>query len=345
MSLPEDKKYMQRAIQLAEYGRGYVSPNPLVGCVLVKNGEIIGEGWHRKYGENHAEVNAIESVTDKSQIPGCTAYVTLEPCAHFGNTPPCANRLVEEKVKKVIIGHRDPNPKVNGGGIKILKEAGIEVEVGVLEEECQYQNRVFLTNMELDRPFIVLKWAQTSDGFVARENFDSKWISNTLSRQQVHKLRSEIDAILVGYNTVYYDNPELTTRDWPGNNPVRVVLDPRNELKDKRLKIFNKKANTIIFNSSENLVDGNIHKIKLEDFDPSFVLERLFEAGIRSVLVEGGSITLGRWINTGEWDEAHVYISPVTFENGIPAPIIAGQGKLQKEKQIENDIVQFWINN
>ncbi|QCK16986.1 bifunctional diaminohydroxyphosphoribosylaminopyrimidine deaminase/5-amino-6-(5-phosphoribosylamino)uracil reductase RibD [Mangrovivirga cuniculi] len=336
---------MQRAIQLAEYGRGYVSPNPLVGCVLVKDGRIIGEGWHRRHGENHAEVNAIESVSDKSQIKGCTAYVTLEPCAHYGNTPPCANRLVEEKVQKVIIGHRDPNPKVNGGGIKILKDAGIAVEVGLLEEECRYQNRVFLTNMELERPFIVLKWAQTSDGFVARKNFDSKWISNSLSRQQVHKLRAEIDGILVGYNTIYYDNPELTTRDWPGKNPVRVILDPRNELTDRKLNIYNKKARTIIFNSAENSDNDNIQKIKLVDFDPSFVLEKLYEEGVRSVLVEGGSITLGRWINTGEWDEAQVFVSPTTFDNGIPAPIITGQGKLKKEKQIEDDIVQIWINN
>ncbi|NMM46868.1 bifunctional diaminohydroxyphosphoribosylaminopyrimidine deaminase/5-amino-6-(5-phosphoribosylamino)uracil reductase RibD [Marinigracilibium pacificum] len=345
MSASQDKKFMLRAIELAEFGRGYVSPNPVVGCVLVKDGLIIGEGWHKKFGEDHAEVNALNSVTNKELIIGSTAYVTLEPCAHFGNTPPCANRLVEEKVGRVVIGHSDPNPKVNGGGIKILEDAGIEVEVGVCEEECKYQNRVFLKNMIKNRPYFILKWAQTADGFVARENFDSKWISNELSRQQVHKLRAELDGILVGYNTVIHDNPSLTTRSWPGRNPVRIILDPENKLYGESLNIFNDEAQTIIFNLHEDKLDGNIRFVRVKSLDPNEVSQKLFESGVKSCLIEGGSKTLKNWINSGEWDEAIVFNSSNKFGRGINAPVLPESKILKEEKHISGDIVHHWINN
>ena len=202
---------MQRALELARLGLGNVSPNPMVGCVIVKDGKIIGEGHHEQYGGPHAEVNAVQAVKDQSLLPQSTAYVTLEPCSHFGKTPPCADLLVRHQVKRVVICNEDPNPLVAGQGIERLRNAGIEVEIGLLREEGRVLNRRFFTAFEKKRPYVILKWAQTTDGFVARENYDSKWISNTYSRQLVHKWRAEEDAILVGTNTARYDNPSLTT--------------------------------------------------------------------------------------------------------------------------------------
>ncbi|MEQ9412696.1 MAG: bifunctional diaminohydroxyphosphoribosylaminopyrimidine deaminase/5-amino-6-(5-phosphoribosylamino)uracil reductase RibD, partial [Cyclobacteriaceae bacterium] len=217
-----DKFYMLRAMELAKNGIGHVSPNPLVGCVIVYEGKIIGEGWHGKYGEAHAEVNAVNAVADKSILNGAAVYVNLEPCAHTGKTPPCADLLVKHKVKRVVIANVDPNPLVAGKGIAKLKDAGVEVLTGVLEEAGRELNKRFFTFLKHKRPFVILKWAQTSDGFIARENFDSKWISNEYSRKLVHKWRTEEDSILVGYNTALYDNPKLTARDWTGRNPVRI---------------------------------------------------------------------------------------------------------------------------
>jgi diaminohydroxyphosphoribosylaminopyrimidine deaminase / 5-amino-6-(5-phosphoribosylamino)uracil reductase len=221
---------MQRAIQLAKLGLGNVAPNPMVGAVIVYNDIIIGEGYHQKYGEAHAEVNAINSVKNKELLNESTIYVSLEPCSHYGKTPPCANLIVENGIKKVVIGCSDPNPLVAGNGIKILIEAQIEVIDNVLEKECIELNKRFFTYINKNRPFIILKWAQTANGFIARENFDSKWISCEESRMWVHKWRAEEAAILVGKNTAKYDNPSLTVRDWNGKNPLRVVLDYHLEL-------------------------------------------------------------------------------------------------------------------
>ena len=226
---------MKRAFELAILGRGKVAPNPLVGCVIVKNKKIIGEGFHQAYGAAHAEVNAIKNAT--TEIAGGTAYVTLEPCAHHGKTPPCADLLITQKVAKVVIASQDPFEAVNGAGIKRLKAAGIKVKIGCMQEEEHYLNRRFLTFISKSRPYIILKWAQTQDHFIARTDFNSKWISNPLSRQMVHKWRSEEMAILVGYNTAKHDNPRLTTRDWQGSNPIRIVIDPRNQL-NKVLNVF-----------------------------------------------------------------------------------------------------------
>lgn len=313
--------YMRRALELAEWGRGYVSPNPKVGCVIVYQDRIIGEGWHRSYGGPHAEVHAINSVENQSLLPESTVYVTLEPCAHWGKTPPCANLLVEKKVKKVIIAAVDSNPLVGGKGIEILKNAGIAVETGVLEEKARWQNRRFFTQIEKQRPYVILKWAQTEDGLVARENFDSKWISNAQSRQLVHKWRAEEDAILVGKNTAAYDNPRLDVRDWVGKNPIRVVLDSRLGL-PKNLNLFDQSIPTLIFNTVKSETIENLEWIRLSEINPKVILKELHSRKIQSLIVEGGSQVLSQFIESGLWDEARVFTAPTRFDRGISAPIL-----------------------
>jgi diaminohydroxyphosphoribosylaminopyrimidine deaminase / 5-amino-6-(5-phosphoribosylamino)uracil reductase len=314
-------QFMSRALELAELGRGYVSPNPMVGCVIVHKGFIIGEGWHKEYGGPHAEVNAILSVRNQDLLSESTVYVSLEPCAHWGKTPPCANLLVEKRVKRVIIAATDSNPLVGGKGIQILKNAGIEVLTGILEKEARSQNRRFFTQIEKQRPYVILKWAQTEDGFVARENYDSKWISNALSRQLVHKWRAEEDSILVGKNTAAYDNPRLDVRDWVGKNPIRIVLDSHLNL-TMDLNLFDQKTPTLIFNTIQNSSKKNLEWIKLEDLRPESILEILHSRKIQSLIVEGGSQVLHQFIKSGLWDEARVFTSLNTFKRGIPAPIL-----------------------
>lgn len=313
--------YMRRALELAEWGRGYVSPNPKVGCVIVHQDRIIGEGWHRAYGGPHAEVHAINSVENQSLLPESTVYVTLEPCAHWGKTPPCANLLVEKKVKKVIIAAVDSNPLVGGKGIEILKNAGIAVETGVLEEKARWQNRRFFTQIEKQRPYVILKWAQTEDGLVARENFDSKWISNAQSRQLVHKWRAEEDAILVGKNTAAYDNPRLDVRDWVGKNPIRVVLDSHLGL-PKNLNLFDQSIPTLIFNTVKSETIENLEWIRLSEINPKVILKELHFRKIQSLIVEGGSQVLSQFIESGLWDEARVFTAPTRFDRGISAPTL-----------------------
>jgi diaminohydroxyphosphoribosylaminopyrimidine deaminase/5-amino-6-(5-phosphoribosylamino)uracil reductase len=312
---------MRRALELAEWGRGYVSPNPMVGCVIVHEDRIIGEGWHREFGGPHAEVHAVNSVENQALLSESTVYVTLEPCAHWGKTPPCANLLVEKKVKKVIIAAVDSNPLVGGKGIEILKNAGIAVETGVIEEESRWQNRRFFTQIEKQRPYVILKWAQTQDGFVARENFDSKWISNSQSRQLVHKWRAEEDAILVGKNTVAYDNPRLDVRDWVGKNPIRVVLDSHLGL-PKNLNLFDQSIPTLIFNTVKSESIENLEWIRLSEINPEVILKELHSRKIQSLIVEGGSQVLRQFIESGLWDEARVFITSAQFERGISAPIL-----------------------
>jgi len=314
-------RYMSRALELAELGKGYVSPNPMVGCVIVHGERIIGQGWHKEYGGPHAEVHAIQAVENPDLLPEATVYVSLEPCAHWGKTPPCANLLVEKKVKKVVIAATDSNPLVGGKGIEILKNAGIEVETRMLEKEARWQNRRFFTQIEKQRPYVILKWAQTQDGFVARENYDSKWISGSQSRQLVHKWRAEEDAILVGKNTAAYDNPRLDVRDWVGKNPVRVVLDSQLNL-SMDLNLFDRKIPTLVFNSIQNLSKKNLEWIKVSQITPQAVLHELHSRKIQSLIVEGGSQVLHHFIETGLWDEARVFTAPIVFERGISAPTL-----------------------
>lgn len=314
-------EYMSRALELAELGRGSVSPNPMVGCVIVHQGIIIGEGWHKEYGGPHAEVNAILSVENHGLLSESTVYVTLEPCAHWGKTPPCANLLAEKKVKRVIIAATDSNPLVGGKGIQILKNAGIEVIPGIMEKEARLQNRRFFTQIEKQRPYVILKWAKTQDGFVAKENFDSKWISNVQSRQLVHKWRAEEDAILVGKNTAAHDNPRLDVRDWVGKNPIRIVLDTHLNL-TMDLNLFDQKTPTLILNTIQKSSKKNLEWIKLEDLRPESILELLHSRKTQSLIVEGGSQVLHQFIQAGLWDEARVFTSLNKFERGIPAPIL-----------------------
>lgn len=313
-------KFMRRAIELAELGRGSVSPNPMVGSVIVYNELIIGEGYHEKYGQAHAEVNAIASVKDKLLLKEATLYVSLEPCAHYGKTPPCADLIVKHQLKEVIIAAIDSNPLVEKKGIQKLQQAGIAVTTGVLEQEVRKQNVRFFTQMEKKRPYIILKWAQTKDGFVARTNFDSKWISNSLSRQQVHRWRTEEDAILVGTNTARYDNPRLNARDWYGKDPLRLVIDRELKL-DESLHLFDGLQDTIIYNNKLNKKDSRTEWVKINvPIHAKEIVEDLQTRNIQSLIVEGGAAVLGDFIAHDLWDEARVFTGNAKFGLGIPAP-------------------------
>lgn len=335
-----DELLIQRTFDLAAMGVGAVSPNPRVGCVIVKGGEVIGEGWHKKFGEAHAEVNAIASVADKNQLAGSTAYVSLEPCSHFGKTPPCSDLLIQHGVKKVVISNLDTNPLVAGEGLKKLKEAGIEVITGVLEKEGRDLNKRFFTYHEKQRPYIILKWAQTSDGFIAHSNYESKWISNEFSRQLVHKWRSEEDAILVGTKTAAHDNPNLTVREWSGRNPVRLVIDRFLRLSDN-LNLFDKSVPTVCFNLLKHEEHANLKLVRLDEqhFIPQ-LLTWLHNEKIQSLIVEGGSQTLSFFIESGLWDEARVFSSPRSFHKGIKSPSL--QGDLISREQISTDMLQIY---
>lgn len=335
-----DELLMKRAIELAQLGVGYVSPNPRVGCVVVKEGVVIGEGWHQQYGMPHAEVNALAGIKDKSIIEGSTVYVNLEPCSHFGKTPPCADALIAHKVKRVVIANVDSNPLIGGNGVKKLHEAGIEVITGVLEREGREFNKRFFTFHEKQRPYIILKWAQTSDRFIARSNYESKWISDDFSRQLVHKWRSEEDSILVGTKTAAHDNPTLTVRNWSGRNPVRLVIDRFLRLSDT-LNLFDSSVKTICFNLIKHEEHANLILVRLddEDFIPQLI-KYLFDHKIQSVIIEGGSQTLSMFIQKGLWDEARVFESPRVFQHGIAAPVI--QGKLIGRDNISADTLSVY---
>jgi diaminohydroxyphosphoribosylaminopyrimidine deaminase / 5-amino-6-(5-phosphoribosylamino)uracil reductase len=316
----KDLSFMRRALELAETGRGAVSPNPMVGCVIVQGDKIIGEGYHQNFGGPHAEVHAVNSVEDPQLFSDATVYVTLEPCAHWGKTPPCADLLVEKQVKRVVIASFDSNPLVGGKGIEILKNAGIEVEIGILEEEARWQNTRFFTQIEKQRPYVILKWAQTSDGFVAREDYSSKWISGAQSRQLVHKWRAEEDAILVGKNTALYDNPSLNVRSWVGKNPIRIILDSNLELPENS-NLFDRSTPTICFNSKKSEKLENLDFVKLEqNFSITAILKELQDRKIQSLIVEGGAKVLSAFIESGLWDEARVFTGKSKFHAGIAAP-------------------------
>ncbi|WP_373520720.1 bifunctional diaminohydroxyphosphoribosylaminopyrimidine deaminase/5-amino-6-(5-phosphoribosylamino)uracil reductase RibD [Aquiflexum sp.] len=333
----QDEKYMLRAFELASQGLGSVSPNPMVGCVIVHDDKIIGEGYHEEYGKAHAEPNAVASVKNPDLLPLSTVYVTLEPCAHWGKTPPCANLLVEKMVKKVVIGTVDTNPLVGGKGIQILKDTGIEVVTGVLDKKVREQNKRFFTFMEKKRPYIILKWAQTKDGFIARENFDSKWISNPYSRQLVHRWRSEEDAIMVGTLTAKYDNPQLNVRELLGKNPIRIVVD-RNLTLDNGLHLFDQRQATICYNQVKSEKSDNLERVKLPiGFNLKEILTDMYERKIQSLIVEGGAQLLNKFIQENLWDEARVFTGQVQFGSGIPAPKI--HGSIINEMEIMGDLL------
>ncbi len=333
---------MHRALQLAKNGLGSVSPNPMVGCVITHNNIVIGEGWHQQFGEAHAEVNAINSVKNKELLKDATVYVTLEPCSYVGKTPACSDLLITSRVKKVVVATLDPNPKVAGSGIAALENKGIIVKQGVLKKEAIELNKRFFINQQLNRPYIILKWAQTKDGFIARKNFDSKWISNEHSRQLVHKWRAEEDAILVGKNTAIHDNPSLTVRDWSGTHPTRVLLD-RNLKVPQNLYLFDGKISTLIYNFLEGNKQKNLEHIKIEGENFLHqVVTNLYQRGIGSILIEGGSQIFNSFIHLGLWDEVRVFSSNQLFNEGISAPQI----KFPKtySEDIESDSLSYYFN-
>lgn len=321
-----DEIYMRRCIDLARNGQGFVAPNPMVGAVIVCDDQIIGEGYHRKFGEAHAEVNAIESVHDKSLFSRSTIYVSLEPCSHQGKTPPCANLLVEMGFKKVVVGCKDPHSKVSGKGIERLKKAGIEVLTGVLEKECRELNKRFFTFHEKQRPYVVLKWAQSRDGYLDRPRPNNEkgihWITSLETKTLVHKWRSEEQSILVGRKTVQNDNPSLTVREFSGNNPTRIIIDSQLQISNE-LNIFSQEAPTIIFNRVKNEIQGSTEWIKIPETNTKLILEELYKRGILSVFVEGGSRTLQYFLIDNHWDEARVIVGKSDFNEGIKAPTIS----------------------
>ena len=327
------EKYIKRCIELAKNGLGTTYPNPLVGSVIVYNNEIIGEGWHQKAGEPHAEVNAIDSVKDKSLLSKATIYVSLEPCSHFGKTPPCCDLIIANNIPNVVIGTMDPFAKVAGTGIKKLLEAGKNVTIGILEDECNELNKRFFTFHTKKRPYIILKWAESQDGFIApleREKKEPVWITNEFSRQLVHKWRSEEQAILVGTNTVLEDNPSLTVRDWTGNNPIRIVLDQNNRI-PKESPIFDNQAKTISI-SKDSINFSNTIVTEIADF--------LFKNEIQSVIIEGGCQTLQSFIDANIWDEARVFKGAISLKNGIKAPLITSVNT-KKEQLLEDQLLTF----
>lgn len=336
MTTNTDELYMLRALELASLGQGLVSPNPMVGCVIVKDNHVIGEGWHEKYGGPHAEVNAINSVKDKSLLENATLYVNLEPCSHFGKTPPCADLILEHPIKRIVICNIDPNPLVSGKGIEKLIAAGKEVEVGVLEEKGTELNKRFFAFIEKKRPYILLKWAETSDGFIAHENRDSKWISGELSRKLVHKWRAEEDAIMVGTNTALYDNPRLNVRDWTGRNPTRILIDKELQVPEGA-HLFDGTQTTICYNFRRQEVKNMVEYVKLDPTEDlmKHIIEDMYERKIQSVIIEGGAKLLGSIIKAGMWDEARIFRSKHEFGSGIEAPSL--RGKLMSIDKIGED--------
>lgn len=338
-----DTLYMHRALQLATLGRGSVAPNPLVGCVIVYQGKIIGEGWHKAYGKAHAEVDAIEAVFDKELLTQSCLYVNLEPCSHYGKTPPCANLIIEKKIPRVVIANVDTNPLVAGKGIRLLQEAGTEVVTGILAQEARYLNRRFFTFMENKRPYILLKWAQTADGYIARKDFSSKWISNIHSRTLVHQWRSEEQAAMVGTYTALYDNPQLNVREWSGQNPIRIVID-KQLIIPRTHHLFNGLQTTLCYNLHKNESLPHLHYIRLDkDFFIENLLQDLYERKIQSVLVEGGAKLLQSFIEKNLWDEARVFVSKQRFYEGIPAPRISVAPLSIKE--IQGDQLWWFVQN
>lgn len=339
----QDEFYIRRCIELAQKAIGNTYPNPLVGSVIVHNGKIIGEGYHQKAGENHAEINAINSVEDKSLIPESTIYVSLEPCAHYGKTPPCALKIVELGFKKVVIGAMDSHDKVNGKGKKIIQDAGIEVVSGVLEVECIDLNKRFFTYHEKKRPLIILKWAESGDRFVDK-NFKPTQISNSLTKQFVHQLRSNEHSILIGTMTALRDNPSLTTREIFGRNPVRILIDI--DLKVPiDFNIYSNEAQTLIFNSVKEGEEGNLKFIKAsrENFLEN-MLKKLYEFQIQSIIVEGGSFVLQQFIDADLWDETIIIKNKnLILENGTKAPNF--ENNPFEIKDFRDNIIEFYKNS
>ncbi|MCE7061829.1 bifunctional diaminohydroxyphosphoribosylaminopyrimidine deaminase/5-amino-6-(5-phosphoribosylamino)uracil reductase RibD [Dyadobacter sp. CY343] len=352
-----DIQWMGRALQLAEYGRGNVSPNPMVGCVIVHNETIIGEGWHRHYGGPHAEVWAVEDAKHKGNaalLSEATAYVTLEPCSHIGKTPPCADLLIRHKLKRVVICNPDPNPLVSGRGIQKLADAGIEVITQVLNEEGLVLNKRFFNAMTRQRPYVILKWAETADGFIGYSDGPPVAISGALSNMRVHKWRTEEDAILVGFKTALADNPQLNVRHWAGRDPVRIVLDRYLQLPET-LNLFDNSQATIVVNFLEETKSPaeperysdtkavSYLKISSGENEIGDMLEQLWKRKIHSVFVEGGTTVINAFLQSGLWDEIRRCQAKITIGKGTIAPV--PKGTLTYSEKIENDLWTYYSNS
>lgn len=345
-----DDKYMQRCLQLAACGRGFVAPNPMVGAVVVHNGKIIGEGYHREYGKAHAEVNAINAVTDKGLLKDSTIYVSLEPCSHYGKTPPCSQLIIDSGIPRVVIATLDPYHKVSGRGVKMLEEAGVEVVIGVCEKEARYLNREFLVSQTQNRPYIYLKWAQTRDGFIDKKRKDGEVveptpISNSFTKTLVHKMRAETSAIMIATNTAVNDNPSLTTRLWFGKNPKRIILDRTRRIAEN-YHLFDNSVDTVIFTekTEKETVNDKTSFVPLsfnQNIIPG-VLKELNARNIDSLLVEGGATLLQSFIDRGVWDEAYIEVADICFVEGTKAPNI--QGELVDERRVGSSCAIHLVN-
>lgn len=335
--------YLERCIELALNGLGNVAPNPMVGAVVVYDSKIIGEGFHRQYGMAHAEVNAIESVHDKKLLSKSTLYVSLEPCNHFGKTPPCTDLIKKYKIPHVVVGSLDSNPQVKGNGIASLKTAGIKVTSGVLEKECKELNKRFFYSTATKKPYVILKWAQSSDGFIGLPDKGNVAISNEFSQQLVHKWRSEESAIMVGTKTALLDNPHLNVRHAAGKHPLRVVMDWNNRLSES-LHLFDKKIPTLVFCGKKQKDDINLTYLALKKSEQQLetVLSHLAELKIQSLLVEGGAQLLQSFIDKGWWNEARIFTSDKKLKLGVKAPKI--KGEVFYTKQIKNDTLVYLKN-
>ncbi|UOB17690.1 bifunctional diaminohydroxyphosphoribosylaminopyrimidine deaminase/5-amino-6-(5-phosphoribosylamino)uracil reductase RibD [Abyssalbus ytuae] len=343
------EKYILRCIQLAKNALGTSFPNPRVGCVIVHNGKIIAEGYTSAYGDNHAEVNAINAVKDKSVLQNSTLYVTLEPCSHYGKTPPCSDLIVKHKIPNVVIGTLDINDKVSGRGVKKLKESGCNVIVGILEYECKEHHKHFLIYQREKRPYVILKWAQSKDGYISPSDKKEKkpvWITNQYSRLMTHKWRSEEQAILVGTTTVFDDNPKLNTRDWHGKSPVRIIIDRKLKI-PKDSAVFNNSAKTIVIcDHNENKNIRNHIAIERIDFTKNIahqICKVIFKHELMSVIIEGGTKTLQTFIDENLWDEARVFKGNTVLNNGTKAPVISG--KVFNTFSILSDTLTIYYKN
>ena len=339
-----DSRYMHRCIELAGRAAGHVAPNPMVGAVLVHEGRVIGEGWHERFGEAHAEVNCINNAKKQGNgelISKSAMYVSLEPCAHYGKTPPCADLIVKSKIPSVVIGCRDPFAEVNGKGIEKLRAAGVEVHVGLLEKESIDLNKRFFTFHKEKRPYIILKWAETANGKIGHANGERLYITNEISNRLVHRWRSEEAAILVGTNTALQDDPLLTNRHWHGPTPLRLVIDHQLRL-PHNLKLMNGEVKTIIFNSKKQEEQRNLVYHKVKDRNLEELLQAMYELKIQSVMVEGGSKLTQSFIDAGYWDEARVLRNrSMVIDAGIEAPVLY-KGELERRMEMGEDEVSFF---
>ncbi len=337
--------YMNRCLQLAKMGEGFVSPNPMVGAVLVYENRVIGEGFHAEYGHAHAEVQCLQSVSNDDQqwINQSTLYVSLEPCNHFGKTPPCVDLILKMEIPKVVIACRDSSSKVNGQGIEKLRANGVEVIEGILEKEAQLLNAAFFFYEKYKRPYIILKWAQSNDGFIAKKNQQTK-ISNEFVDRISHRWRANADAIFIGYQTALIDNPQLNTRLAQGKNPIRVVLDPSNHL-PKNLKIFRDEGKCIVFNFHKNEIQNHIEYVQVNSQNPfSEMMSFLVEQKIQTLLVEGGAATLQKMIDENDWNEARIIHAAIHLHDGVAAPILKNFIPIHQEQIMDNSIL-YYSNN